>query len=220
MKTETYLRRRLSEAQVDLPADIPEVLQRIYASRGIKNSTELDRKAAGLLNYRTLSGIEPAISLLITALKSHWRIVIVGDFDADGATSTALAIRALKLMGYRNLDYLVPNRFEDGYGLSPEVVEQVVKKGADLIITVDNGISSHDGVDSAHKHDIKVIITDHHLPGSVLPAAEAIINPNLTDCQFPSKALAGVGVTFYLMSALRAELRQQDWFEQQRNCNS
>ncbi len=215
MKTETYLRRRLSEAQVDLPADIPEVLQRIYASRGIKNSTELDRKAAGLLNYRTLSGIEPAISLLITALKSHWRIVIVGDFDADGATSTALAIRALKLMGYRNLDYLVPNRFEDGYGLSPEVVEQVVKKGADLIITVDNGISSHDGVDSAHKHDIKVIITDHHLPGSVLPAAEAIINPNLTDCQFPSKALAGVGVTFYLMSALRAELRQQDWFEQQ-----
>ncbi len=183
--------------------------------RGIRHADELERGLKGMLNYQALSGIEQAVSLLITALHEHWRIVIVGDFDADGATSTALSIRALRAMGYHNLDYLVPNRFEDGYGLSVQVVDEVVKKGADLIITVDNGISSHDGVIAAHQQGIKVIVTDHHLPGETLPAAEAIINPNLIDCTFLSKALAGVGVAFYLMSALRAELRKLAWFEQQ-----
>ncbi|SFN91029.1 exonuclease RecJ [Xenorhabdus japonica] len=183
--------------------------------RGIHQADELERGAKGLLNYQSLNGIEQAVSLLVTALHEHWRIVIVGDFDADGATSTALSIRALRAMGYRHLDYLVPNRFEDGYGLSVQVVDEVVKENADLIITVDNGISSHDGVAAAHQHGIKVIITDHHLPGETLPAADAIINPNLIDCAFPSKSLAGVGVAFYLMSALRAELRKLAWFEQQ-----
>ncbi|KOY63980.1 single-stranded-DNA-specific exonuclease RecJ [Photorhabdus heterorhabditis] len=215
MNIETQLRRRPAVDDSYLPPQIHPLLRRLYAIRGIQQANELDRSVQGLLNYQHLSGVEQAVSLLLAALHEHWRIVIVGDFDADGATSTALALRALRAMGYRNLDYLVPNRFEDGYGLSPQVVEEVVKKGADLIITVDNGISSHDGVMAAHQHQMKVIVTDHHLPGEILPAADAIINPNLSDCSFPSKSLAGVGVTFYLMSALRAALRKEQWFEKQ-----
>ncbi|CDH28343.1 ssDNA exonuclease, 5'--_ 3'-specific,Mg-dependent [Xenorhabdus bovienii str. Jollieti] len=212
---ETQLRRRPVADDSHLPNSIHPLLRRLYAMRGIRQADELERGAKGLLNYQSLNGIEQAVSLLITALYDHSRIVIVGDFDTDGATSTALCIRALRAMGYRNLDYLVPNRFEDGYGLSVQIVNEVVKKGADLIITVDNGISSHEGVAAAHQHSIKVLVTDHHLPGETLPAADAIINPNLHDCTFPSKALAGVGVAFYLMSALRAELRRIAWFEQQ-----
>ncbi|PHM46367.1 ssDNA exonuclease RecJ [Xenorhabdus mauleonii] len=215
MNRETQLRRRPVADLSELPNTIHPLLRRLYAMRGVRQADELERSAKGLLSYQSLNGIEQSISLLITALHEHWRIVIVGDFDADGATSTALCMRALRAMGYRNLDYLVPNRFEDGYGLSVQVVNEVVKKGADLIITVDNGISSHEGVTAAHQHGIKVIVTDHHLPGETLPAADAIINPNLVDCTFPSKALAGVGVAFYLMSALRAELRKAAWFEQQ-----
>ncbi|MDE1482696.1 single-stranded-DNA-specific exonuclease RecJ [Xenorhabdus bovienii] len=215
MNIETQLRRRPVADDSHLPNSIHPLLRRLYAMRGIRQADELERGAKGLLNYQSLNGIEQAVSLLITALHDHWRIVIVGDFDTDGATSTALCIRALRAMGYRNLDYLVPNRFEDGYGLSVQVVNEVVKKGADLIITVDNGISSHEGVAAAHQHSIKVLVTDHHLPGETLPAADAIINPNLHDCTFPSKALAGVGVAFYLVSALRAELRRIAWFEQQ-----
>lgn len=128
---------------------------------------------------------------------------MVGDFDADGATSTALSVLAMRSLGCSNIDYLVPNRFEDGYGLSPEVVDQAHARGAQLIVTVDNGISSHAGVEHARSLGIPVIVTDHHLPGDTLPAAEAIINPNLRDCNFPSKSLAGVGVAFYLMLALR-----------------
>ncbi|MDE1477176.1 single-stranded-DNA-specific exonuclease RecJ [Xenorhabdus bovienii] len=215
MNIETQLRRRPVADDSHLPNSIHPLLRRLYAMRGIRQADELERGAKGLLNYQSLNGIEQAVSLLITALHDHWRIVIVGDFDTDGATSTALCIRALRAMGYHNLDYLVPNRFEDGYGLSVQVVNEVVKKGADLIITVDNGISSHEGVAAAHQHSINVLVTDHHLPGETLPAADAIINPNLHDCTFPSKALAGVGVAFYLMSALRAELRRIAWFEQQ-----
>ncbi|CBJ82541.1 ssDNA exonuclease, 5'--_ 3'-specific, Mg-dependent [Xenorhabdus bovienii SS-2004] len=215
MNIETQLRRRPVADDSHLPNSIHPLLRRLYAMRGIRQADELERGAKGLLNYQSLNGIEQAVSLLITALYDHSRIVIVGDFDTDGATSTALCIRALRAMGYRNLDYLVPNRFEDGYGLSVQIVNEVVKKGADLIITVDNGISSHEGVAAAHQHSIKVLVTDHHLPGETLPAADAIINPNLHDCTFPSKALAGVGVAFYLMSALRAELRRIAWFEQQ-----
>lgn len=147
-------------------------------------------------------------------MAEHQRIIIVGDFDADGATSTALAVLALRSMGGDNVQYLVPNRFEDGYGLSPEVVEQAAAMGAELIITVDNGISSHEGVDAAHQRDIKVLVTDHHLPGDTLPAADAIVNPNLQSCDFPSKSLAGVGVAFYLMLALRKHLHDLDWFNQ------
>lgn len=215
MNIETFLRQRaLSDEVIQLP-DVPELLQRIYAYRGITNTTQLERKASNLLDYRSLFGIENALALLYSALIEHDSITIVGDFDADGATSTALAIRALKAMGYANINYIVPNRFENGYGLTPLVVEEAHKRGANLIITVDNGISSHEGVATANDYGIKVIITDHHLPGETLPDADAIINPNLNQCHFASKSLAGVGVTFYLMSALRAHLRQEGWFTQQ-----
>ncbi len=161
-----------------------------------------------------MDGIDAAVSLLQQALADGRRIMVVGDFDADGATSTALTVLALRSMGGASVDYLVPNRFEDGYGLSPEVVEQAAARGAELIVTVDNGISSHAGVDVAHAKGMQVLVTDHHLPGETLPAAEAIVNPNLRGCGFPSKSLAGVGVAFYLMLALRARLRDSGWFEQ------
>lgn len=167
-----------------------------------------------MLPWQRLKGIDTAVRLLHRAFSEHQRIIVVGDFDADGATSTALSVLALRSMGGSNIGYLVPNRFENGYGLSPEVVDQAYAKGAQLIMTVDNGISSHAGVERAHALGIPVLVTDHHLPGDILPAAEAIINPNLADCDFPSKALAGVGVAFYLMLALRSHLRDVGWFEQ------
>ncbi|MBV2190138.1 MULTISPECIES: single-stranded-DNA-specific exonuclease RecJ [Providencia] len=215
MNVETLLQQRQQQSSAAQLPGLPELLQRIYQHRGVTDITQLERKASNLLDYRTLSGIDKALPLLYRALNEHEAITIVGDFDADGATSTALAIRALKSMGYRNINYIVPNRFENGYGLTPLVVEEARNQGTNLIITVDNGISSHEGVEAASHYGINVIITDHHLPGETLPAADAIINPNLNECSFASKSLAGVGVTFYLMSALRAYLRQQGWFVQQ-----
>lgn len=214
MTLKTQLRRREAADDSHLPAQLPPLLRRLYASRGVKDAQELERGVKGLLAWQKLDGIDAGVTLLQQALADRRRIVIVGDFDADGATSTALAVLALRSMGGSNLDYLVPNRFEDGYGLSPEVVEQVAARGAELIVTVDNGISSHAGVDLAHAKGIQVLVTDHHLPGETLPAADAIINPNLAGCDFLSKSLAGVGVTFYLMLALRARLRECGWFEQ------
>ncbi|PPC71012.1 single-stranded-DNA-specific exonuclease RecJ [Pantoea sp. ICBG 985] len=205
------LRRREAQADAQLPDDLPPLLRRLYLQRGVKDAVELERGAKFLLPWQSLGGIERAVTLLHQMLQQQRRIVVVGDFDADGATSTALTVLALRSMG-GNVDYLVPNRFEDGYGLSPEVVEQARARGAELILTVDNGISSHAGVDTAHQHGIPVLITDHHLPGETLPAAEAIVNPNLSDSAFPSRSLAGVGVAFYLMLALRAHLRQHSWF--------
>ncbi|MDO6543336.1 single-stranded-DNA-specific exonuclease RecJ [Photobacterium sanguinicancri] len=193
----------------------PAILQRIYASRGIQSEAELERGAKGLLSYNQLHGIAPAVELLIAALKNNTRIIIVGDFDADGATSSALSVLALRMLGCNNVDYLVPNRFDDGYGLSPEVVEQAHTKGAQLIMTVDNGVSSIAGVAAAKAKGIDVLVTDHHLPGHELPQADAIVNPNLHECDFPSKALCGVGVAFYLMLAVRAELRKTAWFVDQ-----
>jgi single-stranded-DNA-specific exonuclease len=198
-----------------LPDHLSPLLRRLYLQRGVTSEQQLEKSVKGLSDYRRLSGIEQAVLLLVQALKNQDNIVVVGDFDADGATSTALTVLALRRLGAANVDYLVPNRFEDGYGLSPEVVEQAAEKGAQLIITVDNGISSHSGVDTAHRLGIKVLVTDHHLPGETLPDADAIVNPNLKACDFPSKALAGVGVAFYLMLALRSELRQTDWFNEQ-----
>ena len=198
-----------------LPESLDPLLRQIYANRGITSETQLERSLKGLLHYQDLNGIDVAIALLVEALKLQSRIVIVGDFDADGATSTALAIKALRQMGFQQVSYHIPNRFDDGYGLSPQVVHDVAKKGVDLIITVDNGISSFEGVDVAHEYGIRVLVTDHHLPGHSLPQADAIINPNLADCAFLSKSLAGVGVTFYLMTALRAELEKQGWFTAQ-----
>lgn len=211
---EPTLRRRVAKATA-LPESLDPLLRQIYANRGITSETQLERSLKGLLHYQDLNGIDVAISLLVEALKLQSRIVIVGDFDADGATSTALAIKALRQMGFQQVSYHIPNRFDDGYGLSPQVVHYVAKKGVDLIITVDNGISSFEGVDVAHEYGIRVLVTDHHLPGHSLPQADAIINPNLADCAFLSKSLAGVGVTFYLMTALRAELEKQGWFTAQ-----
>ena len=193
----------------------PPILQRIYAARGISSEAELERGVRGLLGYNQLHGIEPAVTLLKQALSEQRRIIVVGDFDADGATSSALSVLALRMLGSRNVDYLVPNRFDDGYGLSPEVVEQAAERGAELIMTVDNGVSSISGVAAAKERGIQVLVTDHHLPGDTLPEADAIVNPNLHECDFPSKALCGVGVAFYLMLAVRASLREDNWFAEQ-----
>ncbi|EOY3719207.1 TPA: single-stranded-DNA-specific exonuclease RecJ [Klebsiella michiganensis] len=214
MKQQIQLRRREAADGVDLPADLPPLLQRLYASRGVRSAQELERGVKGMLPWSQLTGVEKAVEMLYGAFRQGLHIVVVGDFDADGATSTALSVLALRALGYGNVSYLVPNRFEDGYGLSPEVVDQAHARGAQMIMTVDNGISSHAGVDRAHALGIPVLVTDHHLPGDSLPAAEAIINPNLRDCEFPSKSLAGVGVAFYLMLALRTFLRDKGWFEE------
>ena len=195
-----------------LPDSIPPLLKRIYISRGIEDIRQLEKAARGLHSYQELEGIEKAVELLFIAIEQGKRIIVVGDFDADGATSSALSVLALRALGSRNVDYLVPNRFEDGYGLSPEVVDQAIAYQAQVIMTVDNGVSSIEGVRYAKQNGIQVIVTDHHLPGGELPDADAMVNPNLESCPFPSKALAGVGVAFYLMLALRATMRQRNWF--------
>ncbi|MEI8596520.1 single-stranded-DNA-specific exonuclease RecJ [Photobacterium sp. Hal280] len=209
------IKRRPEADTSGFSSEIPPLLKRIYASRGLRTDTDLERGAKGLHSYDKLNGIDAAVALLIEALRDHKRIIVVGDFDADGATSSALSVLALRQLGCRNVDYLVPNRFDDGYGLSPEVAEQAAARGAEIIMTVDNGVSSVAGVAAAKEKGIRVLVTDHHLPGDVLPAADAIVNPNLHSCDFPSKALCGVGVAFYLMLALRAALRQQNWFVEQ-----
>ncbi|MGM0676237.1 single-stranded-DNA-specific exonuclease RecJ [Ectothiorhodospira marina] len=199
------------------PSDTPQgadLLTRLYAHRGIHDPAQMDHALAGLAPTQLLSGVEAASALLQQALEERWSILVVGDFDADGATSTALALRALRDMGATRVDYLVPNRFEYGYGLTPEIVAVAREREPDLLITVDNGISSLDGVAAAQAAGMKVLITDHHLPGQHLPPADAVVNPNLPDDAFPSKALAGVGVIFYVMAALRARLRATDWFTQ------
>ncbi|QLY35692.1 single-stranded-DNA-specific exonuclease RecJ [Citrobacter freundii] len=215
MKQQIQLRRREADETSDLPADLPPLLRRLYASRGVRSAQELERSVKGMLPWQQLSGVEKAVEILYNAFREGTRIIVVGDFDADGATSTALSILAMRALGCSNIDYLVPNRFEDGYGLSPEVVDQAHARGAQLIVTVDNGISSHAGVEHARTLGIPVVVTDHHLTGDTLPGAVAIINPNLHDCTFPSKSLAGVGVAFYLMLALRTFLRDKGWFDEQ-----
>ncbi|EAW2114890.1 single-stranded-DNA-specific exonuclease RecJ [Salmonella enterica subsp. enterica] len=214
MKQQRQLRRREADETADLPVDLPPLLRRLYASRGVRSARELERSVKGMLPWQQLSGIDNAVEILYNAFREGIRIIVVGDFDADGATSTALSVLGMRALGCDNISYLVPNRFEDGYGLSPEVVDQAKARGAQLIITVDNGISSHAGVAHAKTLGIPVIVTDHHLPGDTLPDAEAIINPNLRDCEFPSKALAGVGVAFYLILALRTFLRDKGWFDE------
>lgn len=207
-------RRSIPESVSELDPALHPILRRLYLSRGVRSSDELQRTAAALLPFQQLKGITAAAELLVTALQQQQRIVIVGDFDADGATSTAVLMSGLKAFGYKYLEYMVPNRFEYGYGLTPELAEIVVAQGAELIITVDNGISAIEGVALAKKAGVKVLVTDHHLPGTELPAADAIVNPNQPGCTFPSKALAGVGVAFYLLLALRATLREQGYFQQ------
>ena len=188
------------------------LLARIYAARGISSLDSLDRSFASLPSPSLLKGMPEAVDRLYDALIRDEQIVIIGDFDADGATSSALMMLALRDMGFEHLNFLVPNRFDYGYGLTPEIVDLAQQYSPKLIVTVDNGISSNDGVTHAGKLGIEVIITDHHLPGDCLPNATAIINPNQPGCSFPSKSLAGVGVAFYLLSGLRAKLRDKGWF--------
>ena len=212
----SLIRRRAADISSKLQAAaLPEALKRVYANRGITDPAALSLTLDQLHPPRQLKGIEEAAELLADAIEGDGRVLIIGDFDADGATSSAMAVSVLRQMGLREVAYLVPNRFEFGYGLSPEIVELAAAQMPDLIVTVDNGISSVEGVAAAQAMGISVLVTDHHLPGSQLPTAEVIVNPNQPGCAFPSKALAGVGVMFYVLSALRAELRQRRWFDSQ-----
>jgi single-stranded-DNA-specific exonuclease len=209
------VQRQPTTAAVDFPADMPGILRRIYAARAITSPQELDYSLKNLLPPESLGGLAAAAELLQTAIVAGQRILIVGDFDADGATSCALCVRGLRAMGAADVRYLVPNRFEYGYGLTPEIVEVAARQAPALIMTVDNGIASIDGVAAAKRAGMRVLITDHHLPGHSLPEADAIVNPSLPGDAFPSKALAGVGVAFYVLLALRARLREQGWFADQ-----
>ena len=192
--------------------DIPLILKRVYAARSVSES-QLSMALPGLLKP-SFDQLNIALDLLEKCILEDRRILIVGDFDADGATASAVAIKALRLMGAKHVDFLVPNRFKHGYGLSPEIVQEAkTDKDPNLIITVDNGISSNEGAALARSFAIDVIITDHHLPPKVLPEANSIINPNLRGCDFPSKNLAGVGVCFYLFSALKTHLAGKGYFE-------
>jgi single-stranded-DNA-specific exonuclease len=198
-----------------LPELLHPRLKQIYADRGVEDAAQLNRSAQALLHYDQLQGVEKAVYLLAQAIATNKKIIIVGDFDADGATSTALSMMSLRMMGSTNHDYLVPNRFNFGYGLSPEIVEVAAQQQAEVIMTVDNGIACFAGVEKAKSLGITVIVTDHHLAAESLPIADAIVNPNQPGCGFLSKNLAGVGVAFYLMLALRAELKSNGWLEQQ-----
>ena len=208
--------RRASNARLalDLEQKVQSaLLARLFAQRGIVDQSEIDFSLGNLLPPDAMKGLTEAANVVASTIVNRQKIIIVGDFDADGATSTALMVHCLRACE-ADVDYLVPNRFEFGYGLTPEIVAVAAKMQPALIVTVDNGISSVDGVGAANALGIETVITDHHLPGDVVPAATAIVNPNQTGCAFPSKALAGVGVSFYLLSAVRKVLRQKLWFEQ------
>jgi single-stranded-DNA-specific exonuclease len=195
--------------------ELHPVLRRVYAARGIEHASQLDKRLQALLPFNALTDIDKACERLEVALRQQQRILIVGDFDADGATSSALAISALRIFGALHVEYLVPNRFEFGYGLTSAIVEVAKKWHPHLIITVDNGIASIEGVETANQAGIDVLVTDHHLPAESLPKAYAIVNPNQKGDAFPSKSIAGVGVIFYVMLALRRRLINSGWFNAQ-----
>ena len=213
MKPICIRRRDATTAAHVWPADLHPVLARVFAARGLAPADVVKMRLVDLLAPSALGGVERACSLLAAAIAADERICVVGDFDCDGATGTAVAVRGLRMLGARHVVYRVPNRFRDGYGLSANLVDALAGAQApQLIVTVDNGIASHAGVAAARACDIRVIVTDHHLPGAALPDADAIVNPNLAGDGFPSKALAGVGVMFYLLLALRAHLRTNGVF--------
>jgi single-stranded-DNA-specific exonuclease len=193
-------------------AGVHPLLARLYAARGVQHPDELDNALAKLLPPESLLGIASAATLLADAIAHNKRLCIVADYDCDGATACAVAVRGLKLLGAKNVRYLVPDRVVDGYGLTAPIAQRVFDQGADVLITVDNGIASIEGVAHAKALGLQVLVTDHHLPAAVLPAADVIVNPNQPGCTFESKALAGVGVMFYVLLALRAELRQRGVF--------
>lgn len=209
MNTPRIVRRPLPEVIPDLPGH--PVLRRILAARGITDPAQVEYRLAGMLPPN-LGGLERACAVVGDSIRTQQRIVVVGDFDCDGATGTAVAVRGLRMLGARNVGYGVPNRAVHGYGLSPALVDELSAQRPDLLITVDNGVAAHAGVAAAQARGIRVVVTDHHLPGAMLPEADAIVNPNLPGDAFASKALAGVGVMFYLLLALRATLRDGGWF--------
>ncbi|HSB96736.1 MAG TPA: single-stranded-DNA-specific exonuclease RecJ [Spongiibacteraceae bacterium] len=211
----TIRRREAPQQQADFSSTVNPLLARLYTMRGVANEVELNHELTQLSTPNTFKSLNDAAMLIADSIERAEHILVIGDFDADGATSCALSVLALRAMRAAHVDFLVPNRFEYGYGLTPEIVAVAVQSKPDLIITVDNGISSIDGVAAANAAGIRVLITDHHLPGRELPQAAAIVNPNQLGCDFPSKNLAGVGVIFYVLSALRNELRQRDWFARQ-----
>lgn len=207
------VRRNVNENnQQRLSSHLPPLLQRIYAARDVSDMAQLDNDLNQLLPYHDLLNIDLAVQYLVSILQQQLHVLIIGDFDADGATSATLLVSVLRSFGLQQVHYLVPNRFEYGYGLTPEIVLVAKERNPDWIITVDNGISSHAGIAKAHELGMKVMVTDHHLPGDTLPPAEVIVNPNQPGCLFASKSLAGVGVAFYIVLALRAGLRELNWF--------
>lgn len=208
------IRREMKQNAGTAFPHVHPLLQRIYAARDVTSQAELERALDYLIPYASLLGIERAAEIIATAVMQNKKILIVGDFDADGATSTAIAIRALRSFGAQHVQFLVPNRFAFGYGLTPELVQAAQAFSPDLIITVDNGIANHAGVDAAKAAGMQVVITDHHLPAATLPAADAIVNPNQPHDPFPSKNLAGCGVIFYVMLAVRRFLVTVEWFQQ------
>ena len=206
------LQRRESRGEPSgWPAAVHPVLQQIYAARGVLTPAQADHRLTHMLSPQTLGGMEQAVDLLVQAIGEDWTILIAGDYDCDGATGTAVAVRGLRLLGARRVSYAIPNRFVHGYGLSTALVESL-QPTPQLIVTVDNGVASVAGVEAARARGIRVIVTDHHLPGEQLPACDAMVNPNLAGDPFPSKMLAGVGVMFYLLLALRAKMYAQGAF--------
>ena len=212
MSRSPIIRRRPPGEPQALPASLPPVLRRVYAARGLNDPAQLALELKSLLPSDSLLGIGPAAELLAQAIRDKRRIVIAGDYDADGATATAVAVLGLRALGAASVDYVVPNRFTMGYGLSPALVELARGQDAELLVTVDNGIASLAGIEAANAVGLPVLVTDHHLAGPELPAAAAIVNPNQPGCPFPSKHLAGVGVMFYVLLALRAKLRSEGAF--------
>tara|TARA_Y100001935_G_C17311324_1_gene516546 strand:+ start:10193 stop:11971 length:1779 start_codon:yes stop_codon:yes gene_type:complete len=210
---EARIVRRSNNQLPALTFGMPDFLEKIFYSRGIRSQDDIELPLKALLPISSLKNVMPAAKLIAKSLLENKKILFVGDFDADGASSCAFAVLALKSMGYSNIDFMVPNRFEFGYGLTPKIIEIAKDKNPNLIITVDNGISSLDGVDAANKEGIEVIITDHHLPGSRLPNAAVIVNPNQDKDSFASKSLAGVGVIFYVIVALKSHLTANGWFK-------
>ncbi len=208
-----FIERESRASEVDFGSAVPPVLQRVYAARGVTDAGDLDRSLSRLLPPAGLADAGKAARRIVRAIAAQESILIVGDFDADGATSVALGVSLLRRFGAADVQFLVPNRFEFGYGLSPEIVDLAANFDPDLLITVDNGVSSVTGVAAANARGMDVIITDHHLAGLELPDAYAIVNPNVVGSEFPSKNLAGVGVIYYLLGLVRAELRREGWFE-------
>ena len=206
-------RRQLPDHPIKGGEHLHHLIHNIYAARGVTDIVQVEYRLKNLFKPDGMLGINHAAKLIIEAIKKNQHIVVVGDFDADGATSTALVIRALRQMGCQNISFIVPNRFEFGYGLTEELVDELVKIRAQWIITVDNGISSYKGVTKAKSLGMGVVITDHHLPPAALPPADAIVNPNCANNDFPSKSLAGVGVAFYLLATIRTHLSAAGWFK-------